>query len=695
MKKIIFAIAVMAAVFASCGKEEISAPSTNEIKLDVTVTDFGSDDPATKAKIKSGWSAGDVISIYYDSSTSKSFDITYDGSKWTGPESITAPGSASGYVKCLYNGTLKVASTDSYTFSEDVLSFNIANWKFLTEIQVVLEQLSSSKAANYTLACDKFTPLSGDGYTVGSDAITASTGTMGTPDTGIANTDGVAFVFAPADYSDSEQNLLFTLTCIRDELKSRKVKGYSFNETISEGTSGIIAYKIRQDKFKETVQLWDGGPEWAYNNIGAESATDYGYHFAWGYTDRFVYSGSRWVYAAFSRDKTFDSTGFSDYASHTYSDMAGGNWGTGWKLPEKTDFDSLLSECDIEYVTTGTKGVKFTGRGDYSASSIFLPAAGYGDGSSWGDAGENGFYYSATEASSEYAYSLYFYTSEKSANSDANNKKYCGRSVRPVRDIIYFADANFKAYCLENFDTDGDGEVSPEEALVATAIDCSDKDIASLVGIEHFTNLVTLDCSGNASLTSIDVSSNTSLTTLDISSNTSLTTLTCNNGIHIVAGEAAKPLSSISAAWAYVDDVKAVFFTFNGSVRAMSADEEAGLDYGYQGTTTGASSTTDGVSNTDKIASRSPAASWCRTKGSAWYLPAKDELVTIYNNRSGLNSALTLAGGTQLEGSIAVSYYWSSTESSAYNSYYVYFLNGSIISDYKNTGCRVRAVRAL
>ena len=637
MKKVIFALAAAAIVFAACSKEGLSdGPNSvaEDIKLDITVAEPGSDSAATKAMIKSGWVSGDMIDIYYDDQTTRAFTITYDGSKWSS-NSITTPGSASGTVKCLYKGTLKVASTTEYAFSGGVLAFNIENWKFLTEIQVVVTGLDDSAGA-YTLACDKFTPLSGDGFAVGADAITAALGTPGAPVTGIANSDGVAFVFATADYSDTEQNLLFTLTCIRDELKSRKVKGYSFNETITEGTSGIIAYKISQDKFKETVLLWDDGPEWAYNNIGAESATDYGYHFAWGYTYGFVYSSSRWEYAAFPSGKTFDSSGFSDYASHTYSDMAKGNWGTGWKVPGKTDFDNLLSECDIEYVTTGTKCVRFTGRGDYSARSIFLPAAGYGDGSSWGAAGENGFYYSSTEANSEYAYSLYFYTSEKSANSDANNKKYCGRSVRPVRDVIYFADANFKAYCLENFDTDGDGEVSPEEALAVTAIDCSDRDIASLVGIEHFTNLVTLDCSGNASLTSID-----------ISNGTSLTTLTCDNGIHIVAGTAAKPISSISAVWAYVDDVKAVFFTYGGLVKAMSTDEKA-KPSGDPYKTSGAYSTTDGASNTDKIASLSAAAQWCREKGSAWYLPAIEELETIYSNKSSLNSALSLAGGTQL-----------------------------------------------
>ena len=225
-----------------------------------------------------------------------------------------------------------------------------------------------------------------------------------------------------------------------------------------------------------------------------------------------------------------------------------------------------------------------------------------------------------------------------------------------------------------------------------TAIDCSGKNITSLAGIEYFSNLKTLNCSDNTFLTTLDVTGNTSLTSIDISNDTSLTALTCDNGIHIIAGTAAKPLSSISAAWAYVDDVKAVFFTFNGSVRAMSTDEKASADWSYKGTTTGANSTSDGVYNTDKIASGSPAAQWCRAKGSAWYLPAINEMSAIYNNRSGLNSALTLAGGTQLGLS---SHYWSSTELEAYYAYDFNFYMGRINTDTKGNTYRVRAVRSL
>lgn len=119
--------------------------------------------------------------------------------------------------------------------------------------------------------------------------------------------------------------------------------------------------------------------------------------------------------------------------------------------------------------------------------------------------------------------------------------------------------------------------------------------------------------------------------------------------------------------------------------------DEATASWGYYGTSTGATSSTDGVSNTNKIASGSPAAKWCREKGTAWYLPALDELNLIYNNKSELNTALSSIGGTQL----GTGYYWSSTEYSSLNAFKVSFSDGYTRDGNKDHSYCVRALRAL
>ena len=137
---------------------------------------------------------------------------------------------------------------------------------------------------------------------------------------------------------------------------------------------------------------------------------------------------------------------------------------------------------------------------------------------------------------------------------------------------IVFADDNFKAYCVNHFDRDGDGAVSYDEAKLVKEIDVDTKDIASLVGIEHFTNLESLTCGAkyqygfvtggwhlfNAEgeeviglLTSLDLSKNTrlehlncdvnQLTSLDLSANSALKDVSCkyNYLATLVAGSSA------------------------------------------------------------------------------------------------------------------------------------------------------------
>ena len=85
-----------------------------------------------------------------------------------------------------------------------------------------------------------------------------------------------------------------------------------------------------------------------------------------------------------------------------------------------------------------------------------------------------------------------------------------------------FPDPIFRAYILENFDTDKDGKISKEEAEKVTLIKVSkdynntpeDEKIASLEGIQYFTNLTYLNCSSNK-LTELDVTHNPALTYLD------------------------------------------------------------------------------------------------------------------------------------------------------------------------------------
>ena len=112
----------------------------------------------------------------------------------------------------------------------------------------------------------------------------------------------------------------------------------------------------------------------------------------------------------------------------------------------------------------------------------------------------------------------------------------------------------------------------------------------------------------------------------------------------------------------------------------------------------GADSETDGAYNTAKVKaisgweSKYPAFEWCADLGDEWYLPAKEELLTIYNNKDKLNTNLT---------DMLSSYnHWSSTEhdyqysNGEFSARCVYMGNGDSVLSSKGSYYYVRAVSA-
>lgn len=106
---------------------------------------------------------------------------------------------------------------------------------------------------------------------------------------------------------------------------------------------------------------------------------------------------------------------------------------------------------------------------------------------------------------------------------------------------VNIPDANFKAYLVGNtaINTNADTEIQVSEASAFNSMMfCEALSINDLTGIEAFTAITQLHCSGN-NLTSLNVTQNTSITqltcggnqitSLDVSQNTALTLLDCNN----------------------------------------------------------------------------------------------------------------------------------------------------------------------
>lgn len=84
--------------------------------------------------------------------------------------------------------------------------------------------------------------------------------------------------------------------------------------------------------------------------------------------------------------------------------------------------------------------------------------------------------------------------------------------------VVRFADSAFKACVVEQYDDNFDGEIDYIEVENVTNINCANRGVSSLEGIEYCTNLKSLNCSGN-SIKDINLSSKSKLTTLNCYNN--------------------------------------------------------------------------------------------------------------------------------------------------------------------------------
>ena len=114
---------------------------------------------------------------------------------------------------------------------------------------------------------------------------------------------------------------------------------------------------------------------------------------------------------------------------------------------------------------------------------------------------------------------------------------FCNIVALPIEiNETNFPDDYFRSWVLAQ-SYGQDGVLTEEEIMYVTTINLMGKRIQNLKGIEHFTELTTLYCTGNQ-LTELDVSECTKLTdlecawnqlaTLDVSKNTALVALSCS-----------------------------------------------------------------------------------------------------------------------------------------------------------------------
>ena len=194
-------------------------------------------------------------------------------------------------------------------------------------------------------------------------------------------------------------------------------------------------------------------------NVGASSPEEYGDYFAWGaiepYYTSYTMNGTTltvtsWKdgmsdgYAQANAPFYSSGTGYAAiYTTYTTAgdvlaaehDAARVNMGGEWRMPTteemKALYDNTTSTMTANYNNTGIAGRIFTGKGNYANSSLFLPAAGDFDGTSYYNGGSYGYYWSSTLYSSTNGRDLYF--GSTGVNPQSYSSRFAGYNVRAVR----------------------------------------------------------------------------------------------------------------------------------------------------------------------------------------------------------------------------------------------------------------------
>ena len=210
---------------------------------------------------------------------------------------------------------------------------------------------------------------------------------------------------------------------LSSESKAVSASGGKGIDSSTKADSGVVPKVIKSIiNGHEYVDLGlPSGLKWATCNVGASSSEGYGNYYAWGEIE----VKSEYTYA---NSKT-EGKSMQDISGNSTYDVARSKWGGSWRLPTKKELEELKNNCKWEWTTqNGKKGYKVIGP---NGKSIFLPAAGYCDGSSLYGAGESGYYWSSTPIESYVydAYGLYFGISYRNVYWSIRDD---GRSVRPV-----------------------------------------------------------------------------------------------------------------------------------------------------------------------------------------------------------------------------------------------------------------------
>ncbi len=286
-----------------------------------------------------------------------------------------------------------------------------------------------------------------------------------------ASAENVQFLF-PA--TTRNYNITFSIAYESNPLEERTatisdvnfVMGKSYNVNVVIGDKDIVTEQYKVDFFVAEVKGWGSnieldatikqekgnyeyvdlglpsGLKWATCNVGANSPEEYGDYFAWGEVEpKETYDWSTYKYCngslttltKYCHNDEYGLNGFIDnkIVLDPEDDAATVNWGGVWRTPTADEVVELLQKCTWTWIIQkGVNGYKVVGK---NGNSIFLPAAGYMNGTSFNGVGAHGCYRSTRLFDDDPTQVVHLDFSSDKIDHYGMNRCY-GQSVRPVRE---------------------------------------------------------------------------------------------------------------------------------------------------------------------------------------------------------------------------------------------------------------------
>lgn len=413
MKKYLIALVSGILALVSCSKEQEPAIldkgsiQASNIVFDLTIN-YPVQPEATKA-VKTGWTSGDMVYLFFEGESEGYVFVTYDGSSWGFP-------AMHGHVTFTPGGkTLTAVYLPFRTGADPVPTYHDDAWHF-----------STIRYAYYM--CAEKVPYA---------AVNQVDATKVSATVNMENPDGYVQFFI----EDATDQTLYT-----DALVPAAVTSVANDGTITETTdagSPLVGYSFAGGKSYSGklasaseqffyVYLSDGKTYFKHlgTPLPSHSAVklprlDSGRWFATGAGKGVTINGVTW--ATLNAGATYPWEVGSYYTWHRRLS----NVPTGWRIPHATDFTSLTSGTTRYWTSiNGVNGYVIVDSDAPNGNFLFLPAAGYVGGGEAKKVGEDGNYWSAGEKDDSYAYDQYF---DNSSFNASENLKTLEFSVRPIQ----------------------------------------------------------------------------------------------------------------------------------------------------------------------------------------------------------------------------------------------------------------------